>query len=149
MNEKSVQTLAFRLRKVADLYESREAAAKAENVSYPQFYRYLNGTTKIPLIVAMRLTDPFSISMDWIATGEGDMLGKQHVQAPPHAANLERKVSDHVETCLAQDGLSISESKRAELVRTILGMTLEAQFDDPSEVDLNHYSSVIRLVANG
>ncbi len=149
MNEKSTQTLAFRLRMVADLYASREAAAKAANVSYPQFYRYLNGTTKIPLIVAMRLTDPFSISMDWIATGEGDMLGKQHDQSPPDAASLESKVSDHVETCLAQNGLSISESKRAELVRTILGMTSETQTDDPSEIDLNHYSNVIRLVANG
>lgn len=149
MIEKSAQTLAFRLRKVADLYESREAAAKAANVSYPQFYRYLNGTTKIPLIVAMRLADPFSISMDWIATGEGDMLGKQLEQSPSNGANLKNKVSDHIEMCLTENGLSISESKRAELVRTILGMTSEAKFDDPGEVDLNHYSNVIRLVASG
>jgi hypothetical protein len=149
MNEKATQTLAFRLREVADLYASRESAAKAANVSYPQFYRYLNGATKIPLIVAMRLAEPFSISMDWIATGEGNMLGKQNDQSRPHVGGLEGKVSDHIETCLAQNGLSISESKRIELVRTIVGMTSEAQIDDPSEVDLDHYRDVIRLVANG
>ena len=149
MNEKAAQTLAFRLREVADLYASRESAAKAANVSYLQFYRYLNDTTKIPLIVAIRLSEPFSISMDWVATGEGNMIGKQNDQSRPYVGGLESKVLDHVETCLAQNGLSISESKRIELVRTIVGMTSDTQIDDPNEVDLEHYSDVIRLVANG
>ena len=149
MIEKATQTLAFRFRGVADLYAIRESAAKAANASYPLFYRYLSSTTEIPLIVAMRPAEPFSISMDWITAGEGNMLGKQNDQSRHRVGGLEDKVWDHVETCLAQNGLSISESKRIELVRTIVGMTSEAQIDDPSEVDLDHYSDVIRLVANG
>ena len=43
----------------------------------------------------------------------------------------------------------MSESKRIELLRTIVVMTFEAQIDDPNEVDLDHYNDVIRLVANG
>ena len=102
MNVKAAQTLAFRLRDAAELYASRESAAKAANVSYPQFYRHLNGTTKIPFIVDIRLSEPFSISMDWVATGEGNMIGKQNDQSRPYMGGLESKVLDLVETCLAQ-----------------------------------------------
>ncbi|MGB0552486.1 MAG: hypothetical protein ACPGQV_07915 [Alphaproteobacteria bacterium] len=126
MNERATMLLALRLREVANLYASRESATKAANLNYLQFYRYLNGTTQILLIVAMRLAELFSISIDWIATGEGNMIGKQNDQSRPHVGGLEGKVSDHVETCLAQNGLSMSESKRIELVRTIVVMTFEA-----------------------
>ena len=59
MNEKAAQILAFKLRDVADLYALRESAAEVANVSYPQFYRNLNGTTKSPFIVDVLLSEPF------------------------------------------------------------------------------------------
>jgi len=62
---------------------------------------------------------------------------------------LESKVLDHVKTCLAQNGLSIAEIKRIELVHTIVGMASDAQIHDPNEVGLDHYSYVIPFVANG
>jgi len=31
----------------------------------------------------MQLAEPFSISMHWIATGEGNMIGKQNDQSRP------------------------------------------------------------------
>ena len=76
MDKMSLDALAERLRIVADLFPTREAAAAAAGVSNPQLFRYLNGTTKIPLIVAMRLAEAQSVSMDWLATGEGLQPGE-------------------------------------------------------------------------
>lgn len=76
MDNMSLEALAARLRTVADLFPTREAAALAAGVSNPQLFRYLNGTTKIPLIVAMRLAEAQSVSLDWLATGEGAQFGE-------------------------------------------------------------------------
>lgn len=143
------ESLASRLRQVADLYESRELAAKAAKVSYPQFYRYLNGITKIPLIVAMRLAEPYSISMDWIASGNGNMFAEPEHSATGELTILENQISDHINNCLADKNLSISGDKREELIRSIVKMSTASSGTPSDPDDLDRYTDVIRLVATG
>ena len=149
MNKETTRRLAYRIRKVADLYSSREEAAKAAEVSYPQFYRYLNGTTKIPLIVAMRLAAPYSVSMDWIATGGGSMFAPSAEISNSERGDLERQVSEHISDCIAEEGLTIPRDKHENLVRTLVDMTTRVAGRDSNGIDLNRFSDVIRLVAAG
>ncbi len=149
MHGTSNSALAERLRQVADLFSSRESAAKAAGVSYPQLNRYLNGTTKIPLIVAIRLAEPHAISIDWIANGLGDMTAGSHHTKQDQATQRVLQVTKDIELLLARDGLSIPRSKRNDLVRTIVDMATEHTDDDARGINLERYSDVIRLVAKG
>lgn len=59
-----------RLKAVADLYETREAAASAAGISAAQLYRYLSGQNRVPFEVVIDLCDVKEISFDWLVYGE-------------------------------------------------------------------------------
>lgn len=149
MTKSTTQSLAERLRQVADLFPSREAAASAAGVSYPQLNRYLNGTTKIPLVVAMRLAEPFAISIDWIANGNGAMIANVENVELAQSSQRMLQVSEGVDRFLAADGLSLPRSKRNSLIQTIYDMSAESADTHNTNVDLDRFSEVIRLVAKG
>lgn len=148
MQPNSLKALAGRLRQVADLYPSRDAASAAAGVSRPQLSRYLNGTTKIPLVVAVRLAEPFQISIDWIASGRGEMFGNADSPQEALARARTTRITQNVDRLLRRDGLSLPPERRRNLVKAIVEMEVR-DGGDGAEIDLDRYSEVIRLVAKG
>ena len=148
MQPHTLKTLAGRLRQVANLYASREAAATAAGVSRPQLSRYLNGTTKIPLVVAIRLAEPFRISIDWIASGRGDMFANAAASQEMLAHARMARVTQDVDRLLQRDGLRLPPGRRRNLVKAIVEME-DKDGSEGAEIDLDRYSEVIRLVAKG
>lgn len=148
MRSDTSKALAPRLRQVADLFPSREAAAAAAGVSRPQLNRYLNGTTKIPLIVTMRLADPYGVSIDWIASGQGAMFVDPADSVDARARARVVRISHDVDRLLRRDGLSLPPERRRTLVKAIVDMEAR-DGTDGTDIDLNRYSEVIRLVAKG
>ena len=59
-----------RLKAVADLYETREAAADGAGISVAQLYRYMSGQNRVPFEVVIDLCDAKEISFDWLVYGE-------------------------------------------------------------------------------
>ena len=66
--------LGKRLEKVADLYESRKQAALLSDASHDMLSKYINGTSKIPFERAAKLCGKQGVSLEWLATGQGEML---------------------------------------------------------------------------
>ena len=111
MSNSPVKALAERIRTVADLYPTREAAAESEGVSYPHLNWYLTGRDKISLITALRLAELHGISMDWFATGDGAMYANVETPNQEQTIRLIRHVSNQADDILAVDGLSIEPRK--------------------------------------
>lgn len=65
--------LGTRIAAVVDLYESRKSAAFVAGVSTDQLARYMRGENEPPLSVAARLAASKGVSLEWMATGSGDM----------------------------------------------------------------------------
>ena len=144
----SLQTLAGRLRQVADLYPSRDVAAAAAGVSRPQLSRYLNGTTKIPLLVTSRLAEPHQVSLDWIASGRGTMFADGPGSRDAAAQARMMRVTQDMDRLLRRDGLSLPAARRRSLAKAIVDMA-EKDGGTTSDIDVERYTEVIRLVARG
>lgn len=67
--------MGTRIAAVADLYESRKAAAKAAGAALSSLQRWIaeEGTPAFDSVA--RLAHSKGVSLDWIATGKGEMLG--------------------------------------------------------------------------
>ncbi|MDT4833671.1 putative HTH-type transcriptional regulator [compost metagenome] len=83
--------LGTRIAAVADLYESRKAAAKAAGAALSSLQRWIaeEGTPAFDSVA--RLAHGKSVSLDWIATGAGDMFGAAaESPAAPEAIDEEK-----------------------------------------------------------
>lgn len=75
--------MGTRIAAVADLYESRKVAAKAAGAALSSLQRWIaeEGTPAFDSVA--RLAHSKGVSLDWIATGKGEMLGAaKEAQAP-------------------------------------------------------------------
>lgn len=72
-SEVSLDGLPDRIVQLLDLYPTRRAAAVAAGVSTDQITRYAQGRSAPPFEVMARLAKGPGISLDWLATGQGDM----------------------------------------------------------------------------
>src|SRR5579862_8443312 len=71
-------TFGERLRTVADLFDSRAEASEVAGVVPEQLQKYIRGAVKPPFEVIRRLAAAKAISLDWLATGEGEMRIADH-----------------------------------------------------------------------
>lgn len=69
----SNDALAERIVQLLDLYPTRRAAAAAAGVSTDQITRYAQGRSAPPFEVMARLARGPGVSLDWLATGQGEM----------------------------------------------------------------------------
>jgi phage repressor protein C with HTH and peptisase S24 domain len=67
-------TFGQRLRAVADLFATRIEAADSAGVVPEQLQKYIRGMVKPPFEVIQRLAAAKSVSLDWLASGEGEMF---------------------------------------------------------------------------
>lgn len=70
----SLLELRTRIEIVADLYQTRKSAAFEMGVSEDMLRRYIKGENEPTVAAVARLAAPQGISMEWIATGRGDMF---------------------------------------------------------------------------
>lgn len=75
--------IGTRIAAVADLYESRKVAAKAAGVALSSLQRWIaeEGTPAFDSVA--RLAHSKGVSLDWIATGKGEMLGSAKEATAP------------------------------------------------------------------
>ena len=66
--------LETRVKAVADLYSSRKSAASAAGVSTDMLTRYMRGESQPSFAAMAGLCVPVGVSLDWLASGKGDML---------------------------------------------------------------------------
>ena len=65
--------LGTRISAVAELYKDRKSAAAAAGVSTDQLARYMRGENQPTLLGAANMALQVGISVEWLATGEGEM----------------------------------------------------------------------------
>lgn len=84
--------IGTRIAAVADLYESRKAAAKAAGAALSSLQRWIaeEGTPAFDSVA--RLAHSKGVSLDWIATGKGEMLGAAKEALAPVATAI---ATDH------------------------------------------------------
>lgn len=65
--------LSERLRIVVDQVGTRKKASEIAGVSHDMIPNYVQGKTKVPFEVVVRLAAAAGVSLDWLANGEGPM----------------------------------------------------------------------------
>lgn len=71
----SAHQVGCRLNTVIGLFKSKKEAADTLEISTDQLARYIKGQVSPPLSVLIRLSAAKGISLDWLASGQGEMFG--------------------------------------------------------------------------
>lgn len=86
-----------RIRAVADMYANRNAAALAAGCSKQSLDKYMKGEQSPTLKTMHLLTSGVGVSLDWLATGDGQML-KNGINTVVQAAIAEPRAAHHAQT---------------------------------------------------
>jgi len=119
--------LGSRILRVIELYRTKAEAAAIGGVRVEQLAHYANGRAKPPFEVLMRLAAPHQVSLDWLATGKGEM--RQQPPAPPQAVDGEvlRGVVEAVEEYLEDYRLDLDPGPKSGLILALYQICLETQ----------------------
>lgn len=109
----STSELGTRITAVADLYKDRKSAAIAGGISTDQLARYMRGENQPTFLVAAKMALPVRVSLDWLATGEGEMR-KQPVS--PVNTDLLEAAELAVHRFMEEEGVTAPPEKIARLV---------------------------------
>src|ERR1700738_1128028 len=82
--------IGARIDEVCRLIGGREGAAQAGGVSSVMLRRYIRGGSKATFEVIANLARAAEVSLDWIATGEGEMTRGWNGSTPPSEMPNER-----------------------------------------------------------
>ncbi|MCA1972087.1 MAG: helix-turn-helix domain-containing protein [Caenispirillum sp.] len=114
----SALELGTRLSTVVEALGGRSAAAEAADVSPTQITRYTKGRNVPPFDVVARLCAAAGVSMEWVATGRGEMRPAAGHTAAPAEPNLDmlRDIVRQLAELMEEEGLRPRPSRFADLV---------------------------------
>lgn len=123
--------LGTRISAVIDLYPLKRNAAEMAGVSTDQLARYAKGTSAPPFEVLARLALGKGVSLNWLATGNGEMLAQ--LSGPADAAGSQVN-EDLLEACIAGVEAHLAErrqtlppGKKATLIALLYQEMLERE----------------------
>lgn len=116
----SLDEVQGRINSVISLYDTRISAAQAAGISTDQLGRQARGLNR-PTFEAVRgLAHPKGVSLDWIATGEGEMYLRDRtaVSPPPDAIDeiLLGNLVEGLEEYLAAKDLMLAPRPKARVM---------------------------------
>jgi len=107
--------LGRRINKVILLFRTKKEAAKVAGVTTEQVRSYTNGNSKPPFEVLARLAIVKNVNLNWLATGEGEMM-----TIPPGVTGLDedllQTVVEKIEVFLYERNLSWPPDKKARVI---------------------------------
>jgi len=117
--------LGTRIGKVCELIGTRDNAANAAGLSVDQLTHYIFARAKPGFLALKGICAAAGVSMDWMATGKGEMLVKDR--------NIDGKVDESllfdaieaVEEYLADNNFYVEPKKKALLIRELIMITIE------------------------
>lgn len=86
---RTADELGGRILSVLEMYPTREAAAAAAGLSTDMLANYVKGASRPNFRALSRLCREVGVSLDWLATGTGEILASDRELAPPAASLLE------------------------------------------------------------
>ncbi len=115
--------LGRRIERLADLYPSRKAAAEAGGISHDQLTRYMRGENVPSLLVAAKMAVDADVSLEWLATGKGEMLAATRPKDEKLVSEvLIASAIVAVEKYLEDNQLTCPPEKKAELILLLCEM---------------------------
>lgn len=132
-----LKALGKRICYVADLYENRKSAADTAHISTDQLSRYIRGENQPGLLAMAALAKPFGISLDWLATGDGDKSGKGV------NTDLLTLILETIAQALDQHQIQLSIDKKCRLVALLYSL-----YEQGSHESIK-MDNVVRLIDYG
>lgn len=142
-SQKSGLELCDRIRRVADLYADRKAAAAAAGVSPNQLGRYLKGDSEPGFAALAGLAAGQGVSLEWVAGGLGSMRLADREQK--FDGNRLAEIIEEVETFLESHDLHLIAEKKALLVVSIYDYM--SGDEDKRRVDVGVVERMVRLAS--
>ncbi len=133
--------LAERLAVISARAGSHSSAATLAGVSLSQFKRYLTGRNQPTFEAMVRLAAQSKVSLDWLATGEGQ-IDKAASTVILDEAILARILAG-AEIAQARRDLQLSPTRRAAIVTTAYAMVM-----DEGGTDANHIERVVERLTS-
>ncbi len=133
------EQLRSRVEALIDLFSSRTEAARVAEKNPDMITGYIRGRNKPPFDVLARLALAQGVSLDWVATGKGEMRpGSAAAPAPPPSSavaideDLMAKIVDGISRTYKDEGARIAPSDLGRLAARI-HTDLAIAYDDPDE----------------
>jgi transcriptional regulator with XRE-family HTH domain len=104
--------LGARVSAVVELFDTRIKAAEAAGISTDQLARYASGESEVSFTPIARLCTAKGISLDWLATGEGDMNGQSAV--PQVNVQLLSTAIEAIEELVNEEKLTLTPEKKGK-----------------------------------
>jgi hypothetical protein len=136
------EQLRSRVEALIDLFSSRTEAARVAAKNPDMITGYIRGRNKPPFDVLARLALAQGVSLDWVATGVGEMRpgasetqNQSQAMASPAGAideDLMAKIVDGISRTYKDEGARITPSDLGRLAARI-HTDLAAAYDDPDD----------------
>lgn len=135
--------LGNRLGALLALFPSRAAAAKVAEKSVDQLKLYEKGATGVPFEVIARLALDQGVSLDWLASGQGEMKSSDRTASSGgYNAQLMQDCVQAVEELLDEHGLELAPDKKGRLVVVLYEFSIAS-----GQVDRKSARAMIGLAA--
>ncbi len=129
-----------RLRDVEAHFRNRSLACESAGVSKSTFQRWVNGESDPSFSGLAAIGAETGISLDWIATGKGDMYGRAAVRPSPGTRGAADTIDEELLGSLAggiaavhgEAAVEISPTQCGRMAARLLNQ-LMAAYDDPAE----------------
>ena len=132
-----LKALGKRITTVANLYKDRKSAAGAAGISTDQLARYMRGENQPSFSAMAAMAHPQGISLDWLASGNGDLKGGQL------DIDLLALILDTVEQALMEISIQLMPDKKAKLVSLLYSL------HEGGNTEAVQMNNVIRLIDYG
>lgn len=138
--------LECRVKELIDLFPDRLRAINVSGLSRAQLNRYLNGDSNYSFIPLSLMAKDRGISLDWLATGEGEKMAKAYAvreESAIYSVNSGETYLKALELCeevLQAKNVNLKPGKKVELVRIVANMLQKSESDEVK-------SNILHLVA--
>jgi len=130
----SRRELEKRIEEVCNLLDTRAQAAKCAGVSVEQLANYIQGRSKPGFLALKGICEEAGASLDWLSTGEGEMLIKNRHDNILIDDSLLGDAISAVEEHLAVNKLILEPEKKALLILELVMITIEDGEGDKARI---------------
>ena len=132
----SAEKFVNRLDSVLSRYESRKQAASVAGVRAEMLTRYSKGQNAPGFDAIARLTAGVGISLDWLATGQGEMLLADRGEAAPESEDSNEVIKHRtllfdmvvgMESQVQDSGLNPTPEQRANMILFMTDMMVDGK----------------------
>ncbi len=139
--------LGERINSVARYYGSREAAAKAANITVNQLINYIKGRTNPSFVALKNLLTNTPYSMEWLASGE-QPNPQLNIEGMPLDEKILETVVEGLDSYLLDRGLLMPPKKKGQAINALYQKALKEEIEYQQKLNERDIDEFLKAANN-